>query len=207
MSADKATIQEALGQLDPEKDEHWTDNGDPRVDVVRQLTGAQDLTRNDITQAAPEFSRANATLPGEQAEAPTEAPTEQEPEQEPADDPEPTEGEAVDQLDALQAERNAIHTQINELRRKEDALVRRIDEIIIERERNHTSTSDQAAIKEYQKRQNEIRLQRAGRRQEILKGLDPKDLADKSMLDQSMARNRNRGQDRPQRPAMNQPQE
>lgn len=53
-------IINALQQLDPNNDEHWTQEGLPRLDVLKQLTGIQELTRQAVTNAAPEFNRETA---------------------------------------------------------------------------------------------------------------------------------------------------
>lgn len=52
---------EKLKTLDPKNDEHWTDQGLPRVSVL----GIQGLNRKDITDAAPLFTRDNPALPEE----------------------------------------------------------------------------------------------------------------------------------------------
>ena len=66
-------IKQALTTLDVENDDHWTADGLPRVETVAALVGG-DVTRRDITNAAPMFMR----TPGETEEtgAPTENPQE-----------------------------------------------------------------------------------------------------------------------------------
>lgn len=59
------TILLALSQLDTTNDEHWTDAGLPLVDVVSELAGIN-LSRADITEVAPEFTRDNNALTDEQ---------------------------------------------------------------------------------------------------------------------------------------------
>lgn len=54
-------IKEALAALDPSNDKHWTGDGMPRMDVVQKLTQRPDLSRTEVTNAAPDFSRASAT--------------------------------------------------------------------------------------------------------------------------------------------------
>ncbi len=53
-------ILEALAKLDPSADVHWTLDGAPRMDVMQKLVGSAELTRADVTNAAPSFSRENA---------------------------------------------------------------------------------------------------------------------------------------------------
>jgi len=68
-------IKEALATFDPAKDEFWTADGLPKIEVV----GIVGLKRSDITKVAPHFTRANPVLetPGEIAaeKAKPEAPT------------------------------------------------------------------------------------------------------------------------------------
>ncbi|ANO57520.1 hypothetical protein [Vibrio phage vB_VhaS-tm] len=54
-------LLEVLGQLDPTKDEHWTQDGVARLDVVSELMGSQ-VTRAQIQEVAPKFSRANSNV-------------------------------------------------------------------------------------------------------------------------------------------------
>lgn len=49
-------IKEALEQLNHEDDDSWTEDGLPKVEVVRKITGS-DVTRREITDAAPGFRR------------------------------------------------------------------------------------------------------------------------------------------------------
>lgn len=56
--ATKEDIVAALLKLDSGNDNHWTDDGAPRVDIVQQLTGDNDVRRKDINEASPGFSRA-----------------------------------------------------------------------------------------------------------------------------------------------------
>src|SRR5574343_1269679 len=51
-------LEQALQQLDPNNDDHWTGEGLPRLDVVRMLSGASTLTREQVSQAAPGLTRA-----------------------------------------------------------------------------------------------------------------------------------------------------
>ncbi len=54
-------IQHALRALDPDNDGHWTDDGLPRVDAVAVLAGEK-VTRKQITNTDPEFTRERAEL-------------------------------------------------------------------------------------------------------------------------------------------------
>lgn len=56
-----AEILKVLAKLDVKDDEHWTENGSPRLDVVQQLYPG--VTRELLTRAAPRFCRTNPELP------------------------------------------------------------------------------------------------------------------------------------------------
>ena len=51
------SIKDSLAKLDPANDEHWTDDGLPRMDVLQALPGNSRLTRKQVTDADPSFSR------------------------------------------------------------------------------------------------------------------------------------------------------
>lgn len=50
-------LEEAIAKLDHDNDAHWTDDGAPRVDVLKELTGNHSLSRKEITDAAPSLQR------------------------------------------------------------------------------------------------------------------------------------------------------
>ena len=56
------TLIEALLELDPDNPNHWTSDGLPKVDALRFATANPSLTRDDITTAAPLFTRDNRVL-------------------------------------------------------------------------------------------------------------------------------------------------
>jgi len=56
-----AEILKVLSQLDVEDDEHWTENGAPRLDVLQALLPG--ITRDRVLRAAPKFSRSNPEVP------------------------------------------------------------------------------------------------------------------------------------------------
>ena len=51
------SIKDSLAKLDPANDEHWTDDGSPRMDVLQAQPGNSRLTRKQVTDADPSFSR------------------------------------------------------------------------------------------------------------------------------------------------------
>lgn len=54
---DKQAILDGLGQLDANNDDHWTADGLPRLDVMKDLSGVKDLNRDTVTKANPKFNR------------------------------------------------------------------------------------------------------------------------------------------------------
>lgn len=65
-------ILAALAALDVANDAHWTEEGSPRMDVLKASSGLFALTRDQVTLAAPGFSRA-ALQASLQAKAEAEA--------------------------------------------------------------------------------------------------------------------------------------
>lgn len=59
----KNKLLAALSLLVATDDSHWTDDGLPSVQVVRQLASDATVTRGDITRVAPDLTRASVTIP------------------------------------------------------------------------------------------------------------------------------------------------
>lgn len=58
----KEKIVETLLKLDPKNDNQWTQEGLPKVDVMKFLSGGETWTREQITEAAPGFTRSNPII-------------------------------------------------------------------------------------------------------------------------------------------------
>lgn len=54
-------IVAALAKLDVTNDQHWTTDGQPKIEALRLLAGDFGLKREDVTKAAPNFSRSHPT--------------------------------------------------------------------------------------------------------------------------------------------------
>lgn len=52
-----AALKQVLDTLDITKDENWTDDGAPMLDVVQKLANDDSITRDQINEAAPGFVR------------------------------------------------------------------------------------------------------------------------------------------------------
>lgn len=50
-------LANALRQLDPENDDHWTKLGKPAMSAVEQLYGSAAVTRDEVEAAIPGFTR------------------------------------------------------------------------------------------------------------------------------------------------------
>jgi DNA repair exonuclease SbcCD ATPase subunit len=177
MTASAENVQRALGQLDVNNDNHWTADGLPRLETVRLLAGDQNVSREQVTQAAPGFSRAaalgNAHLAPPVAHptpaaatpvAPATAPVVQESVQAPglpqhsvqAGPPvvvAQTTDEEIKAMEAELAELNNELAQINraeaELKKEKSVRQTRADDLIIRIEKARPKDSNQNAITSY----------------------------------------------------------
>jgi hypothetical protein len=50
-------LSEAIARLDNTNDEHWTADGLPRIDAIHTLTGDETITRKQVTDAVPGYTR------------------------------------------------------------------------------------------------------------------------------------------------------
>jgi hypothetical protein len=53
-------LKHALALLDPNVDDHWTADGQPRIDVVRDILDGETVSRQEIIDAAPHLTRSTA---------------------------------------------------------------------------------------------------------------------------------------------------
>lgn len=73
------TLVEALSLLDKDNDDHWTSEGLPRLEVVKELCN-KPVTRAEITQSAKGFSRTNMDVLNSSLPVETEVAVESKPE-------------------------------------------------------------------------------------------------------------------------------
>ncbi len=52
-----------LKQLDPDNNDHWTTEGVPRLDVIKNLNGGIAVGRTELREVAPGFTRQNLVFP------------------------------------------------------------------------------------------------------------------------------------------------
>lgn len=218
-------IKEALGQLDTMEDEHWTEDGSPAVSAVSEIMG-QKVTRKEITDAAPKFTRENTDL------------TEIEPEGEPNAVSEEGKEEVEQELDASILEEFADMEPMlpNELAEKvlskvDPRLLPEIDSMLalqmqaveakeseveemkrrVKLGRALTQTwikqlvpdmSNQEAIQAYIRSSQASRAEKAAEISKVLGGLKPEQIAKldpRAAIDKAFARKTARGGQRPTR--------
>lgn len=222
-------ITDALSKLDPANDNHWTQDGLPRLDTIKILAGDPGLTREAVTAAAPDFNRASAqqaaagaqqagagttpAAPGQpapQGAASGPSASETQPPAPPESDlptlnpPPLAEASDSDNLNARIAEAKLQLSDAQDrlqLAKQElsDAQNKVAD---LEAQLKDTSVGAANPITEYLKSQQRVLEERGAKRQLIREsGLNLKELAKqlKSPLDSAMERKTGRGGGRPVR--------
>lgn len=221
-------IKEALEQLDTMEDSHWTADGAPATAAVSEIMGEK-VTRQQITDAAPKFSRENTDLSGP-------APEQEDPEQTPPaqDDPAP-EVEELDTslLEDLAGEEPMLPNDLAEkyLKNLDPRLLPEVDTMLAQQlqaveekekeveemkrrvklSRALTQTwikqlvpdmSNQEAIQAYIRASQANRAAKAEEIRNVLGGLKPADIAKldpRAAIDKAFARKTARGGQRPVR--------
>lgn len=173
------TIKEAIYSLDVTDDSLWTADGLPRVDVVQELVDDDTITRQQITDADPSFSR-RQDRPSGHAE-PEELPT-------------------MKDIQDYDHEINELEIQQQNIAREIRILNSLRDELVAKNMVHSTSQDDTRARIEYIKKQGQLRAERIGRQRDLLKGIDINSLDSRAPLDRSFARDTRRGTIRPNIP-------
>lgn len=181
------SLVDSLAKLDPNNDEHWTTNGDPLLNVVKDLHGSA-VTRAQINEAVPGFSRSNFNLvvKGEAVETQTSEAadaqaqsaenvvetdaevTHVEDQQEGTDEAEVTETQEAgvdgdDELKALENEAAKLRELISKSKNELTEVVAAMDVIIRKREQTVNGATQSELIKRFQ-------AQQAKQREEAFKG-------------------------------------
>lgn len=215
-------IREALSQLDSLDDDQWTTDGAPRTEVVSELVGRK-VTRAEIINAAPKFSRSNMELIEENSDA-------KEVEELRQGEEEVTDTSAIEAFldqdpmlpsDFVQQvlktmptnQLSVLETMLIEQLAAVDVKQNELDEMRRRVKANLASTratikafipdmDNQQAIQSYIKKQNEQRLARALRMKEVLGDMKPSEFAKldpRAVIDRAFARKTARGGQRPVR--------
>lgn len=207
-------IKEALGQLDTLEDSNWTDDGAPAIEAVSSLLGRK-VTRAEIIEAAPKFSRENTDLSGV-----TPAPkTEQNSnasllkifsEMEPML-PEELAQKILSKIDPklLPEIEIMLGQQLQAIEQKEKEVEEMKRRVKLGRaltqawiKRLIPDISNQQAIQEYIRSSNARRAEKAAEINRVLGGLKPADIAKldpRAAIDKAFARKTARGSQRPVR--------
>lgn len=183
-------IKEALETLDVLDDDLWTSDGLPKVSVVADLVG-HELTRQQITDAAPHFTRASTTI----LEAPLTLP-----ERNLLDFALSVPAHQLEQLQLLLEEKTRELARAITALQEHDYEVRQIiSRVTVRIKAEVPQMSDSEANRRYIESQAELRAAQFEATQKLLNGIDPASLDPRSKLDQAMARKTDRGTARPKR--------
>lgn len=189
-------IRAALAKLDAKNDDHWTEQGAPRLDALG-LAGKP--SRQEVTAAAPLFNRANPVLPSDSVDALTQAGEVQveQPKRLDADELEFLELEVAEADKEVLAQTTLVDQAKGKLQaaqHKRDELIRKMDVGSASRAR----TKNMEGIKAVLERGKAERAAKAELAAELRKaGITQKLLQAGSPLDQAMARKRAFGTQRP----------
>ena len=204
-------LREALSQLDTLNDDHWTAEGAPKIDAVKEIVGGP-VTRQDIINAAPHFTRENPIVEDEIKEDPVQPADGELPEdffdafaeQKPMDvnrflgflQTVPKEG-LLELKDILDEQHKAVTDGRKDLEEMDRRLRQNLMYVKARIQNEIPDISDREANQAYIRKQQELRLQKHAAATALLKGVDPKMLDPRSVLDRAMARKTARGGKRP----------
>lgn len=205
-------LNKALSDLDPANDEHWTDDGLPRVDAVQVIAEDESIDREAISKAAPNLTRkgdsnpapaeggvvdsTNPTL-GENSSPAVVINNSTDPAPEPNAATETPQAEAVEltPLEQAKLRLEQVAEAMNDLCASRERITDEINKATAEYEhlsrfveQNKPVNSDQDNINRYFATQDQTRQRRAATAQEIRKlGLKPADVLGKSPADLAIA--------------------
>ena len=206
-------IREVLATLDTLDDKLWTSDGLPMVDAVKELLG-RPVTRQEIVDAAPKFTRQNPELdlePEEQSQPTVQNTVEPEPVDlsdalsvEPMDpnrflaflDRVPTSQlqELKDGLDDRKKQFRDLRGKLDEYDRLTNIATTMVKARI---QREIPDISETEATQAYLKSQADLRARKKAFTNEILKGVKLSELDPRAPIDRAFARKTARGTQRP----------
>lgn len=209
-------IKEALMNMDVLDDDQWTADGSPKIDPVSDLVGRK-VTRKEIIEAAPHFSRENTFMEADDAEE--EGVREEEKVVDVTSDVAdffnhdyhshaevldavgklPKEG-LTDMISLFDTQMMQIEQQMRELQNLR-GMMKFAKAATVNRAKTETPDMDnQAAIREFLKAQQKNRMEKVAATQEILKAVDLSKVDPRAMIDRAMSRKVGRGGSRPIHP-------
>ncbi|MAD98774.1 MAG: hypothetical protein Unbinned200contig1000_12 [Prokaryotic dsDNA virus sp.] len=211
-------IKEALAQLDSMEDSHWTADGAPATAAVTEIIGRK-VSRQEIIDAAPKFTRENMDLSEKQEEE-----QEQEEEEEMIDISLLEDFSVEEPMDPSELVENFLKKmdpkllpQVMDILTKQLQIIEEKEKQLQEMKRKvklcRATTSswikqlipdmtNQEAIKAYIQSSFNNRMKKSKQIQEILGGLKPSDIAKldpRAAIDKAFARKTGRGGQRPVR--------
>lgn len=204
-------IKEALAALDPERDEHWTADGLPLVEAVRELIKDRPVDRAAITAADPELTR---ELAAKRAVAESDGPETAEPPATPPDpssainlsdfvDDEPEPPTKAEQIAARMAELDARHAElqveVDALKQKQWLIDRERAALYNMRARENDGAENMRGIQRVIKAGQRARMAKVQRAQELAAvGITPDQLRPAAPIDEALrVRKPARGSTRP----------
>ena len=220
-------IKTVLATLDPANDEHWTNNGSPRMDVIQKLMNDDSISRKMVTDANPSFTRETATqepVDAQEAKAENDDPAVQEAKPQEEEVQKEVTGIDFENLtleimkeifsdeEALIAFQNEAVVKVNEWNRSKKLLENRVINLSrlseqatnqLNRIKRHKTTGSDQTITNYLAQQSKVREEKALRAKAFIdQGIDANvligQLSGKSRLDQAMnQRKPARGSTRP----------
>lgn len=207
-------IREALATLDTLDDEVWTADGSPKIDAVKELLG-RPVTRQEIIEAAPKFTRQNPDLGDDQAEDQDQSTVQETVEPEPVDLSDALSAEPLDpnrflafldrvptsQLHQLKDGLDGRKKEFRDLRVKLDEYDRLINiatTMVKSRiQKEIPDISEREANQLYLQSQLEQRARKKAFTNELLKGIKLSELDPRAPIDRAFARKTARGTQRP----------
>lgn len=214
-------IKDALLLLDTLDDNLWTSEGAPKIDAVSDLVGRK-VTRQEIIEAAPKFTKSNPDVSGPNDESPVaEEPSEETPAGtvdiellEKFAATEPMDGNAfydflktvpTASLLGLKAILDAQMSEVAQARKNLDEREHRLRYATVlttSRIGNEIpEPTEQESIRDYLDSQHELRMAKKAAVVTLLKGVDISALDPRAAIDRAMARKTKRGTTRPVHPS------
>lgn len=195
---DRNKIMQALLELDPLDDDHWTSDGAPKVEAVSAIVNEK-ITRQDIVEAAPAFDRSRAGKSEQKTESVDTNSRQYDAARyaswlatRPREDLEHI-------MTGLNEDLSRIASAQEKLRDESSQIKQAIAQVKLRIRDLFPNSSNSDATREYIESQTRNRAERIGIRNSVLDNLSSEELRGRSPLDEAMARRPTRGSARPGR--------
>lgn len=196
----KERILEALAKLDHSDDLQWTADGAPKIETVSALLG-EVVKRQDIIDASPDFKRSVTTQ--EEKVQPVEKVERNEEDYSQSAVIAWLETAKTDEIEEvianLEVRRDEFAAEVEALQSKMTDIKIAIKLSKLKIAASIKNSSDQDALQAYFKSEQDARMARAERRQQMLKEFDVEELDPRAPIDAAMGRQTRRGTKRPTR--------